>query len=316
VKRSARDEPTSAERLGALYRSRTGRVLRTTLVASTALLATALVLRQARAAVDRLPGCRLGTARPAFLDLPAWVDEGMRARLEAPGILDALRRLPGGRPAPPVLVFDAGAEHLVAEAFARHPMVQSVSEVEIRFPREVRLRATLRAPVARFRADVSVANGRSETRDVPVASDGVALPEAPYARFLADRLSVTVLGVRARYPGPGRRWEDTDEQVREAIEAARVANRLNDELLLRDLRVAFVDVERFPAPPRRRRQGEVVFLLSDGRRLQWGRTERDAQAVPREDSYAVKRERLLDLVEEPRSAHPKELDVRFDRRGR
>jgi hypothetical protein len=239
----------------------------------------------------------------------------MRARLEAPGILDALRSVPGGRPPPPLLLYDPAVEREVADALARHPMVQAVSEVEVRFPRDVFVRAQVRAPIARVRTRVPVAGG-AETRDVPLSPDGVALPEAPYARFLAERHSVVVLGVRARFPGVGRRFEDVDEQVREAVEAARVANRLNDDLLLRDLRVQHVDVSRFPAPQRLRRQGEVVLLLSDGRRVQWGRTERDAASVPREDGFAAKRERLLDLASEPRSEHPTELDVRFQRAGR
>jgi hypothetical protein len=308
-------DPSRGRRLLSLYRSRTGRALRAGLLGSVALLATGLVLRQARGAVDRMPALRLGAAAPTFLDLPKWVDPEMRARLKAPGILDALRRVPGGRRPPPLLLYDPGVEREVADALARHPMVESVAEVEVRFPNEVRVRAQVRAPVARFRTSVPTPAG-SAVRDVPVSPDAVALPEAPYERFLAERHSVVVTGVRARFPGIGRRWEDVDEQVREAVEAARVANRLNDELLLRDLRVQVVDVSRFPAPRRLRRQGEVVFVLSDGRRVQWGRTERDAGSVEREDGYAEKRERLLDLVAEPRSAHPAELDVRFRRTGR
>jgi hypothetical protein len=306
--------PSRGARLLEVYRSRTGRWLRALLVVSTAFLAISMVLRQARAAVDRLPGCRLDAARPVFLDLPPWVDEEMRARLEAPGLLEALRRT-GRTPPPPLRLFDPGVERAVAEALARHPMIQSVAEVEARYPSEVRVRATLRAPIAAFRTRVPGLGAEPETHDVPVAGDGVVLPEAPYARFLSERRPVVVVGIRARYPGLARRWDDSDEQVREAIEAARVANRLNQELLLpHDVRIESVDVSRFPAARGRRMQGEVVFRLSDGRVVQWGRTERDLSSVTNEQRYDTKRDRLVDLLEEP--ARPGvELDVRRDPRA-
>ena len=43
---------------------------------------------------------------------------------------------------------------------------------------------------------------------------------------------------------------------------------------------------RFPAPPERRRQGEVRFHLHDGTVVEWGRTDRDLDGVAGEDSYA------------------------------
>jgi hypothetical protein len=188
----------------------------------------------------------------------------------------------------------------------------------VRYPGEVRVRAEIRAPVALLRTQVPVRAPGRDTRfdamDVPVSGDGVVLPEAPYRRFLAERRPVVVFGVRARFPGWHRRWDDTDEQVREAIEAARVANRLNDEILSHEVRVERVDVSGFPAPPRRRKQGEVVLFLSDGRRVQWGRTERDVGSAPREEPYAVKRDRLLELLDDPAAARRPELEVRFSAR--
>jgi hypothetical protein len=310
--RPAGGDSSRVERLQGLLGTRTGRALRFGVVVAVGFLGVSLVLRQARAAVDRLPGCRLGQAKPVFLDLPRWVDDDMRARLEAPGVLDALRTRRGGRAPPPLQIFDPGVERAIADALSRHPMVQSVSEVEVRFPSEVRVRASIRAPVALVRTRVLTSAG-AELRDVPVSGDGVVLPEVPYARFLAERRPVVVLGVRARFPGRHRRWDDTDEQVREAVEAARVANRLNEELLSHDVRVEGVDVSRFPATPRLRKQGEVILLLSDGRRVQWGRTERDLTGVEREDTYAVKRDRLLDVLDDPSLARAAELDVRVGR---
>jgi hypothetical protein len=264
-----------------------------------------------------MPTCRLERATPVFVDLPPWVDATMRARLEAPGVLDALlRRARGGRRAA-LALFDPGVERAIADAIAHHPMVRSVAEVEVRYPREVRVRAAIRSPVALVRTLAPPPGGGPvETRDVPVSSDGVVLPQAAYARFLAERRPVVVVGVRARFPGWHRRWDDSDEQVREAVEAARVANRLNEEILPHDLRIERVDVAAFPASPRRRREGEVVFHLSDGRRVQWGRTERDMASVPREDGYATKRDRLLELLDDPALARAPVLDVRLEPRRR
>jgi hypothetical protein len=308
--RKTRSDPTSRPaRLRAVLGTKKGRVLRIALVSSVGMLLLALVVRQARAAVDRMPGCRLEASRPVFLDLPRWVDEDMKKALEAPGLLGRLR-VDGGH-VPPLRLYDPGVERAIAHALTRHPMIQSVAEVEVRYPAEIRVRASVRAPAALFRTRVSSPGGEPALADVPVAPDGVVLPFPPYARFLSERRPVVVLGVRARYPGLARRWDDSDEQVREAIESARVANRLNQELLLPHyVRIDAVDVSAFPAPPRRRKQGEIVFLLSDGRRVQWGRTERDLGSVTREDGYEVKRDRLLDLLEEPRSSGRRELDVR------
>jgi hypothetical protein len=301
--------PSRSARLATVLGTRGGRALRVAMAASAALLVLTLVLRQARAAADRTPACRLELATPVFLDLPRWVDDDMRAMLEAPALLARLRA--PGTPMPSLRLYDPAVERRIAQVLTRHPMVESVGEVEVRYPSEVRVRAGVRAPIALVRARVPRADGTAPEADVPIAPDGVVLPYAPYARFLAERRPVVVHGVRARNPGVARRWDDSDEQVREAIEAARVANRLNQELLLpHTVRVDAVDVSGFPAPPRKRRQGEVVFVLSDGRRVQWGRTERDLASVTREDGYEVKRDRLLDLIEEPRFSRRAELDVR------
>ena len=110
----------------------------------------------------------------------------------------------------------------------------------------------------------------------------------------------------------GRRWTDTKEQVAEGLAAARVANRLNEELIgLAAPKVEAVDVAGFPATPRSRMKGEVVLMLSDGRTVQWGRTERDLTGVTREDPYDVKRDRLLDLLATRPVTDRRPLDVRF-----
>jgi hypothetical protein len=87
---------------------------------------------------------------------------------------------------------------------------------------------------------------------------------------------------------------------------------LNAELIgLVAPKVASVDVTGFPASPRSRMRGEVVLLLSDGRTVQWGRTDRDLSGVTREDAFDVKRDRLMDLLASRPVSDRRPLDVRF-----
>jgi hypothetical protein len=148
--------------------------------------------------------------------------------------------------------------------------------------------------------------------DVPVDATGVVLDPSTYSGFVATHDVVRVLGVRAACPAVGSPWLDSDEQVEEALAAARVANRLNAERASgRVPRVVAVDVGAFPAPPARRALGEVLLVLEDERIVQWGRTERDLAGAPHEDGYAAKRDRLVDLLALPELRGKRELDVRF-----
>jgi hypothetical protein len=297
--------PGRSARLGALFSSPFGRVLRRLLIGATAVLAISLVVRQARAAVHRMPAYRLGPESVRFLDPGPVVDATMRRDLEAwlPALFPAA---PAERPS----TFDLGVEVRLREILGAHPMLRSLAEVEVRFPAEVRVRAEVRTPIARFRARIDDRTGRTVSADVPVDGEGYVLHPATYAEFLRRYRTVLVTGVAALCPEVGRRWTDTREQVAEGLSAARVANRLNEDLAVYGApKVEGVDVSAFPATPRDRGRGEVVLRMADGRLVQWGRTERSLADVTREDGYAAKRDRLVDLLRLP--GGPQVLDVRF-----
>jgi hypothetical protein len=146
TKQAATDaEESTLLRLLTFSRTTRGRVLRSTLLAALVLLVVSIVLRQARAAVDRLPTYRLGSATLRFVDLPPWVDARMRAQLEGRRSLDRIGSLAALR------TFDPDVERRLKEALARHPMLQSVHEVDVRFPDEIRVRADVRTPIALVR---------------------------------------------------------------------------------------------------------------------------------------------------------------------
>ena len=310
------DDAPFLERLLAFLGTRMGRTLKTALVGAVVVLFLSVVLRQARASVLRQPAYRLGPGPVVFMDLPPWVDASMRAELEAPGLVDRLRTHGAADPAvlgrlAPLCVFQPGIERRLKEILATHPMVLEVTDLEVRFPGEVRAWTVLRTPVALVRTRVRYPDRPEPVWiEVPVSTDGVVLDPTSFADFLARRQAVRITGVEAAFPGLAPHRGDSKGPVAEGIEAARVANRLNRDLARLGASVAEVDVSRFPAPPTQRRAGEVAFRLADGRRVQWGRTDRDA-SVEREDPYAVKAERLVDLLERlPRTVR-RDLDVRF-----
>ena len=301
-------DSTAAERIHALFATPLGRTLKATLLGAFAFLLLSLVVRQARAAVHRIPTFRIDAGDVTFVDLPSFVDERMKSGLR--GALTDLWPEEGARlPA----LYDANLDRRLRELLSVHPMIREISDVDVRYPSEVRVRASIRAPQARFRARVGPDRNRQPILvDVPVDQDAVVLDPDTYGPLLSERRFVLVTGVEAICPGIGRRWSDRLEQVAEGLEAARVANRLNEELTIPGApRVEGVDVAAFPAQPKDRRRGEVVLRLSDGRKVQWGRTERDLGGVVREDAYDVKRNRLVDLLESRGSTDRRELDVRF-----
>ena len=300
--------PALATRLLALLSTRTGRGLTWGLGAALTLLVCAVAVRQARVAVARMPAYRLGPEAVTFVDLPTHVDDRMAGALR-----DGLAALWPAEPARRPCTFDPALDRRLRELLAAHPMIREVVDVDVRFPAEVRVRATVRTPLACFKARWPDARrgGAPSYVPLPVDNDGVVLDPDTYAPFLKQHRAVLVTGVDALCPGIGRRWTDTKEQVAEGLAAARVANRLNQELIgLTAPKVDAVDVAGFPATPRSRMKGEVVLLLSDGRSVQWGRTERDLTGVTREDPYDVKRDRLLDLLATRPVSDRRLLDVR------
>ena len=300
-------EPDPLRRLAALFATRTGRALRFALVGAVSFLVAAAAVRQARTVVHRMPLFRLGPEAVTFVDLPASADERMRADLAA----STRDRWPPEVARRPTL-YDPALDRRVREILVANPMVRDVVDVDVRFPGEVRVRATLRTPLARFVARWPDRRGATTAVTLPVDADGVVLHPDTYAGFLTEHRAVLVRGVEALCPGLGLRWADSKDQVAEGLAAARVANRLNQEFLgLGAPKVEEVDVSGFPSTPRTRMKGEVVFVLSDGRTVQWGRTERDLSGVTREDGYETKRDRLMDLLATRSVRDRRPLDVRF-----
>lgn len=301
------DGPFS-ERARAFFASGVGRALRATLFGAVAFLVLSLVVRQARAAVHRIPTYRIDPTDVTFVDLPSFVDPRMRS-----GLKEALTDLWPEDSARLPSLYDVNLDRRLRELLGAHPMLRAIDEIDVRYPSEVRVRASVRLPLARFMSRLgNDSKGRPVVAELPVDVDGIVLSPDTYGPILHDRQFVLVTGVEAVCPGTGRRWSDRLEQVAEGLAAAQVANRLNDDVTIPGApRIARVDVSAFPATPKNRGRGEVVFVLDDARRVQWGRTERDLTGVVREDGYDVKRDRLLDLLQARPSGDTRDLDVRF-----
>jgi cell division septal protein FtsQ len=263
------------------------------------LLVGGLVVRQARARAYCLPAYRLGPASLHYL--------GLHPAL-GPEIEASLRQVPFS-----VSVFDADAEARIREAIARHPLVAGVQSVEIRYPDRIDVRVAVRQPAAWFRTR----DARGRTGLVLVSTDGRLLEPGSYRYYLRRPRSPLpeVVGVRAAPPRLyGQAWEDLPEQVAEGLAAARVAERLYRDFN-GTLYVKRIDVAAFPAPPERRRQGEVRFHLHDGTIVEWGRTDRDLDGVAGEDSYATKQARLESQRTHGSGRRGARLDVRLRLRG-
>ena len=305
-KNSAADGAGRLARASAFFATPVGGILGRALLTSVAILAVSLVVRQARAAVIRMPTYRIGTDDVVFVDLGAVVDASMRDGL--------VSSLPGSWPVEGPSMFAAGIETTVRDLLRGHPMVREVVDVELRYPRSIRARVAIRTPLAAFHVRYLGLDGRPADGVVPLDAEGIVLDPSVYASFLATKDVVRVDGIRSGCPAVGQRWIDSDEQVEEALAASRIANRLNAERsAIRCPRVEIVDVSGFPAPGNLRLRGEVILRLEDGRSIQWGRTERSSGSVAREDGYDVKRTRLIDLLSDPAAAKMPVLDVRFDR---
>ncbi|MHC5010347.1 MAG: cell division protein FtsQ/DivIB [Planctomycetota bacterium] len=290
--------PSPWTRLSAFATSRHGRVLVRCGAAAIALLVVALLLRQARAQAYRLDAYRLGPANVRFRALP----RGQEA------IFDRALRDPRWFRFS-VSVFDAGAEDRIREALCRHPLVEEVRSVTIRFPQVAEVRVSIRRPAAWF--EVPTAQGG--VGYVLVSADARVLDPAPYRRYLESvRVPLPVVaGVEARAPLlAGQAWNDLPEQVAEGLAAAEVAARLYRDFR-GELLVSRIDVSQFPATAERRRDGEVRLALEDGTVIEWGRTERALAGVASEDLYETKRWRLETLLKEGGHRGGRRLEVRF-----
>jgi cell division septal protein FtsQ len=289
--RAARDESVLG-RFAAFLGTRAGRRMTRVLAAALVLLVTGIVVRHAKAQAYRLPGYRLDATRIRFVELPEGIDDRMRTALVDP------RRFPLS-----VSLFDPDAERVVREAVGRHPMVREVRRVRIEYPSTVEVAVRVRMPIAWVRT--------SADQTFLLSDDRRLLGPRAYATALSKvRVPLPlVTGIRARAPSPGQAWEDREEQVAEAIEASRTA-----AAIYRDLRgrviVKQVDLSRFPARPEDRADGEVRFVLADGRVVEWGRTERDL-GDSGEDGYSRKVRRLEAWLDDPTLERKPTIDVRY-----
>lgn len=299
--------PTRREQLHLLFESRLGRVLVRVTAAALLFLLAGIVMRQARAYTYRLEDFRVHRDRVALVELPTWADAHMQWALQ-----------PSQFPALSVSIYDPEAERMLRTHAERHPFVREVEGVRILYPNRAEVKARLRVPVALVEVWQDAPGRRQHRVTRLLSDDGCLLPTGPYKTYLARRPYELPLLRGITEPPPrraGETWEDGSGRVAEGIAAARLAERIH-----RDSRGLFevvrVDVSRFPASLRDRDAGEVRLVISaprSGARVQhtveWGRTERSADDVIREDDYRTKYERLERYLTGPKP--PGFLDVRF-----
>lgn len=319
-KRKVVEPPSYVHRLREVLASPIGRVLMRATAVALLLLVGGVVMRQARAQAYAMDEYRLTPAQIGFAELPHWADDNIR------------RELANERHYPrfSTSIFNPDAEANVRAAVAAHPLVETVGQVDVRYPHSVTVRPVLRRPVAIVSVQVKEryikARGATAIRTVLrkrlLADDGSLLPSGPYAGYLKRlrRPLPEIRGIRAAAPSSlGITWEDRHGQVAEAVAAADVTQRL-----FRDTRgrahVTSLDVSRFPSPGDGLTRGEISFSMvvqpvRKGERprrvrVEWGRTERDCRDVPHEDCYVDKLARLERAISRrlPRSGI---IDVRF-----
>jgi hypothetical protein len=151
----------------------------------------------------------------------------------------------------------------LAASFAMHPWVEKVDQVEVKPPRQVRVRLTFREPVLRV-AELNRAVDRT----------GVLLPVT--AR--AGGLPVLVTAVKGPAGVPGARWGSPE--VEAAAATAALLGPYHDRLHLQRYRVA---------------EGELA-LGGDAGGVHWGHAP--GQETAGEAPAAVKLQRLLDYQTE------------------
>ena len=290
--------PTYRERLQDLVASRLGRILVVGLASAVLLLGVGAVVRKARTHASGLRPYRLGPKSVRFVGLDARLGPLLTASLV------------DGRGFPiNVSVFDPDAEQQVRDAVARHPLVAQVKRVDVRYPNRADVEVRLRRPAAWF----EVRDRRGRPGYVLVSDDAYVLDHHLSGAML-EQPSVPlprVVGVRAPRPQyVGQQWADLAEQVAEGLAAAEVSRRLYRDFRSR-VQVDVIDVSAFPAPPHRRREGELRLRLSGGTVVEWGRTERALNEVAGEDLYATKRWRLETQLVRRSPNRTGRIDVRF-----
>src|SRR5205085_2440538 len=131
----ASKKPREPLRIVAFLRTPPGRALGKALLVAIGALGLVLVVRQARASVERRDAYRLSPEDVVFVGLPEAADADVRRGLA--------ESVPPVWPRVIPSTFGAGVEPRLRDALSRHPMLRDVQDVEVRFPHEVRVRATI-----------------------------------------------------------------------------------------------------------------------------------------------------------------------------
>jgi len=165
-----------------------------------------------------------------------------------------------------VSALDRGVAGTLADGFGRHPWVEQVRSLAIRYPNRVKVSLTLRRPVVAVRV-----------RDTYCWVDpaGVCLPGTLRRRRLDEAGLMYVEGARGPVPDAGQPWPDPG--VRAGAETAAV---LADDAKAFDITV--VDVSNINGR-QDHRLSEIVLLTARHTRILWGRppsTERLGELPP------------------------------------
>lgn len=181
--------------------------------------------------------------------------------------------------------------HRLRDAFALHPWVRRVKEVQVGPPNLARIRVAYREPVALVRTLHSFE---------PVDRNGVLLPADSLANL---QLYLTISGVRSTPTGPaGTKWEDAAVLAGAATAHAVAAHH-------RNLGLTTIDVSYYR--PTTRDSAQIYLLSEQGTRVKWGRSP--DSGYPGEVPVLDKIDRLLRYAAEHGSldlpAGPYEIDV-------
>jgi hypothetical protein len=218
---------------------------------------------------------------PAQIEItppPAWIRADVRAEVVRDGSLDS-----------GVSMLESELARQIADAFALHPWVAEVKEVQLEYPGGAKVALVYRKPVA-----VAKIEGSSNLELYPFSAAGVRLPESDLTP--AEKRRIPRLAGVTALPVVGSAASDPI-----VIGGSRLA-----DLLLADwesLRLAKI----VPAPPADTRQSgaPIIFELTalNGARVIWG-----PAPVGSPDAGATTRlEQLRELAQAPGGIAPQQI---------
>ena len=228
-------------------------------------------------------------SRGRFVIKPA--DLRLRQVQQIGGLQVPVEVSPIGLPAE-VSALDRGAAGTLADGFARHPWVEQVRSLTIRYPNRAKVRLTLRRPVVAVRV-----------RDMYCWVDraAVRLPGALRQRTLEESGLMYVEGAGGSVPDPGQPWPDPGVGA-----GAGTAVVLADDAKAFDITV--VDVSNINGL-HDHRLSEIVLLTARHTRILWGRppsTERLGELSPGQKLRLLRLAAAKGLLN-----RPGDVDIRF-----